>query len=858
MALDGHFVLRFDFQADHGVGVSGFLKTELSVRHNVTFDNEKILAYDTIWAAALGLDGAQRILQAICRAGCHPEHGNCVGRPGACDCRSGWKGAHCDQCMTYPGCENGTCHSPWECICMKNWGGPLCNQDLDYCGTKRPCRNGGTCLNSKPDQYTCRCPLGYRGRDCQIVNDPCSANPCRNGGKCVTLDHTYKCQCENAWTGNQCETRVNFCYSNPCMHGGTCEETSTGFTCTCPAGWEGNRCQLDSNECSGSPCVNAYACTNIHGDYVCDCMDGWTGKNCTINKNDCAPDPCRNGGLCTDLVADFACQCRDGWKGKVCNLRNSHCDASTCRNGGTCIDLPDSFACHCPRGWTGSVCHIPINNSCAQNPCKNGATCVTSGSTYTCICTSGYEGRLCEVDTDDCSPLPCYNGGRCIDGINWYMCECAQGFTGPDCRFEINECASDPCQFGATCVDGIGKYTCVCPPYRTGKLCELVMSGRETWKRSCVRDRQQYPDGQTWREGCNSCTCNDGNVDCTQLWCPSSNCLSGDPASRCPISQQCIMVADATCFTPPCMPWGECRDPVVPASVAPSHDCRPNHAELSSSCVRISLFFDKNKMPVGITVEYLCTMISRLPHLVAMTINNHLTIQCDQKSSVDSTLEITVSGSDGSRTILEVASGVRDAIAQQSGRQSSLAGLTQVQIESGEVTRPGYVTPVVCAAMAVVGAVAVLLLVACHRRRRRKRRASAAHRERLAGKLRSLDDQAKTNNQNRENLRRYHNPLGRKDNVVPSSESSDVMELDLELDKPPPLVAPPGGGIPRDLYKVSSPEARKNTNVVHNRLDAATPPPPPPPPKDLNLRASRQQQQQRTRLSPERLLEVIV
>lgn len=47
--------------------------------------------------------------------------------PGVCECRNGYKGLRCDECLTYPGCKNGFCTKPWECNCITNWGGILCD-----------------------------------------------------------------------------------------------------------------------------------------------------------------------------------------------------------------------------------------------------------------------------------------------------------------------------------------------------------------------------------------------------------------------------------------------------------------------------------------------------------------------------------------------------------------------------------------------------------------------------------------------------------------------------------------------------------------------------------------------------------
>lgn len=40
--------------------------------------------------------------------------------------------------------------------------------DLNYCGRHQPCVNGGTCMNTEPDEYDCACPQGYSGKNCEI------------------------------------------------------------------------------------------------------------------------------------------------------------------------------------------------------------------------------------------------------------------------------------------------------------------------------------------------------------------------------------------------------------------------------------------------------------------------------------------------------------------------------------------------------------------------------------------------------------------------------------------------------------------------------------------------------------------
>ncbi|XP_050528954.1 protein jagged-1-like isoform X2 [Daktulosphaira vitifoliae] len=346
--------------------------------------------------------------KAVCKTGCHPVHGKCD-YPGGCECRKGWQGELCDQCMTYPGCKHGYCNgTSWQCICDINWGGILCDQDLNYCGTHEPCLNGGTCKSTAPDRYTCTCPEGFSGSNCDVVLNPCATEPCLNGGKCTTMTPTalipsasgsslqllpkqFHCECQSGWTGSTCNTDVEVCEN-----------------------------QLKANNDQTSCGVNAIFCksnTTDNSTAQCVCRKGWTNAFFNENSNNgiVGPSGCPvNIDDCAVLVGE----------------------APLCKNGGTCVDLVGSYVCNCPVGYTGQHCQTqidPCDSLASANPCKNGGECVRSQSSfrsYSCICPLGYSGDECEINRDHCAPNPCRNGGQCLNTPDDYYCHCVVATDG--------------------------------------------------------------------------------------------------------------------------------------------------------------------------------------------------------------------------------------------------------------------------------------------------------------------------------------------------------------------------------------------------------------------------------------------
>ncbi|XP_048837194.1 protein jagged-1b [Brienomyrus brachyistius] len=357
-------------------------------------------------------------LQAVCKQGCHSVHGFCS-LPGECRCHYGWQGPLCDQCVTFPGCVHGSCTEPWKCVCDTNWGGLLCDKDLNYCGTHQPCKNGGTCANTEPNEYQCLCQEGFRGRSCDIVENACLSNPCLNGGTCADDPSGFSCVCAEGWTGHACASAVQSCASSPCGRGATCQEVPQGFTCLCPPGWSGRTCQLDTNECEAGVCVNAQTCRNLIGGYLCECLPGWTGPNCDIINASCQ-GKCLNGGRCEDSLSGHKCHCLPGFTGKHCQTGSGTCESAPCLHGGHCVEQKGGeISCRCQLGHTGVHCEVVVD-LCNPNPCQQGVPCRSTEGGYLCGCPDGEECRSLQ---DACHGQHC--SGAMLDpggaGVSLYM-----------------------------------------------------------------------------------------------------------------------------------------------------------------------------------------------------------------------------------------------------------------------------------------------------------------------------------------------------------------------------------------------------------------------------------------------------
>ncbi|KAK2186502.1 hypothetical protein NP493_198g04025 [Ridgeia piscesae] len=112
---------------------------------------------------------------------------------------------------------------------------------IDQCASN-PCQNLGTCVDGV-QRYTCSCPPGYTGPNCERGIDECRSSPCQNGAFCVDSLDSYHCVCLAGHQGSHCENEIDECASNPCQHGATCRDSMNGYRCTCSGGYKGPDCE---------------------------------------------------------------------------------------------------------------------------------------------------------------------------------------------------------------------------------------------------------------------------------------------------------------------------------------------------------------------------------------------------------------------------------------------------------------------------------------------------------------------------------------------------------------------------------------------------------------------------------------
>ncbi|CAG0923089.1 unnamed protein product, partial [Notodromas monacha] len=303
---------------------------------------------------------------------------------------------------------------PIKCEIMKMRDNLRHPGDLNYCGTHEPCRNGGTCENTAPNEYSCTCPDGFSGQNCQVVDNPCATTPCHNGATCYEFKRdSSSSSSSSSATGIDTGSSTAAGGNNSAGTGTRSANGTTdlGFTCVCPNGWTGDKCEIRVSD--SAKVATGAAAGSIKERSIIRYV-GNDGRK-TSSKTGW-------GDICVVFKVV---------KGVELKIDIDECKSSPCLHGGTCEDLVDGFQCYCPPGWTGVTCDLDADE-CEeeQNPCVNSLSCVNVVGDYRCECMKGWTGKNCEENVDDCAGRgkPCENGATCLDLVNAYKCVCPAGF----------------------------------------------------------------------------------------------------------------------------------------------------------------------------------------------------------------------------------------------------------------------------------------------------------------------------------------------------------------------------------------------------------------------------------------------
>ncbi|MFE8596283.1 LamG-like jellyroll fold domain-containing protein [Archangium violaceum] len=379
-----------------------------------------------------------------------------------------------------------------------------CHCAPDLCATGRVC-------SQTPSSYTCDCPAGYFGNECELTL--CT------GVTCTALD-----QCHVPGT---CDIFTGLC-SNPAAADGTaCGDGDTCTTDSCQSGvctgvrvsysgtgsqhwWEADGNATDSagsahGTISGgvtyTPAVlnqgfslngtSGYVAFDSSGAYPGTgplTITAWVRTSATgvyqaiASLYDC-------GGLCLPLLSTATIDLGVSATGKLVgtirgtsNVTHSVTGTKTINDGqfhhvayvrDTSALLLRIFVDGEADGTVAITADNISNTDLEMDPiqvgARRGAGSFASNSFFagTIDDVRWYQAALAGSDMftltcepNDCSPNPCQNGGTCVDGVNSYTCQCPSGWTGTNCETPTAPeptlgCHDDPTNSGNTGTDDL-------------------------------------------------------------------------------------------------------------------------------------------------------------------------------------------------------------------------------------------------------------------------------------------------------------------------------------------------------------------------------------------------------------------
>uniref|UniRef100_A0A4W4FPV2 EGF-like domain-containing protein n=1 Tax=Electrophorus electricus TaxID=8005 RepID=A0A4W4FPV2_ELEEL len=144
-------------------------------------------------------------------------HGVCrsVGTSYRCLCVPGYHGLYCEEeyneCLSAPCQNHATCRdliNAYECVCMPQYTGVyLYVFSLDTHACMSECWCG---------YHKFLTHLGlFAGVNCEVDINECESNPCHHGGTCTDRSNGYTCHCPAGWVGGNCEIHLQWKMPHP-------------------------------------------------------------------------------------------------------------------------------------------------------------------------------------------------------------------------------------------------------------------------------------------------------------------------------------------------------------------------------------------------------------------------------------------------------------------------------------------------------------------------------------------------------------------------------------------------------------------------------------------------------------------
>ena len=481
-----------------------------------------------------------------------------------CTCALGWSGTTCtvdiNECdrggLGYETCKalehmvcvnenaknDGTAETlkgntqGWKCECAEYWAwngditdaellsgsnGERSCVDYDDCTTIPPrCSNAATCTNvgkSKALDWTCVCPSGWEGRNCDEDINECE------------FVHTVAGTEDSA--GNKViDTASEVIRMHDCLDDAQCQNVDGGWECHCWDGYFGNGknfchdiddcarhqkvdhfCTSDMQECSGEGDTSCGgACVYTDGDIKTvtrcasaqDCFDNVELKKVFPAAADATAYTCDEVQKCTAdpkltrdayprtssaVFADHKVTVTAGYTAQTiflspapwvmdkkvydeagedkvhqCGYLRAAVEGSTTTrpswySTGTCVDTGvNSFQCECNEGWTDSNCDVDVADCELDiDNCDRNADCKETDGSFLCTCKFGYEDALPQCRPDNVQSVG-FDLSSC--GIS---CSDIDDCIGPDAR-----CAHGVCRdlgamaYKCTCNEGYTDFKC--------------------------------------------------------------------------------------------------------------------------------------------------------------------------------------------------------------------------------------------------------------------------------------------------------------------------------------------------------------------------------------------------------------